>query len=276
MSSRPSHLETRYKHDLTPRQEQVMRMITAGRTNAEIAAALDISLDGAKYHVREILSKVGAESREEAVEIWRSGHRGPWRRLGSALAGLIPSSGVGRVVAGGGAVTVTAVAITWVGLSQQGSPAAMLPPCDPWALALSLQPTSGAAGASYALEVGNPGQPCHVYERVGFEVLGPTGSLLSGLNNNGPTTNVDARLDRSLTVGTWTWDQWCGRDGPFTARALLGAATSPAVAVAAPPCATVSVPPSVTFDDGRPARVDVADCRAYSQVCDMAEVAAGW
>ncbi|MEX1102877.1 MAG: helix-turn-helix transcriptional regulator, partial [Dehalococcoidia bacterium] len=63
---------------LTPRQREVMRLIAAGKTNFEIAQHLGVSLEGAKYHVSEILARLGVDSREEAVAAWHSGER-RWR-----------------------------------------------------------------------------------------------------------------------------------------------------------------------------------------------------
>ena len=53
--------------DLTPRQRQVLELIGRGYTNAQIAERLDISLDGAKYHVREILGKLGVDEEGEGA-----------------------------------------------------------------------------------------------------------------------------------------------------------------------------------------------------------------
>lgn len=53
---------------LTPRQRQVLRLLAAGRTNPEIARALGISLAGAKWHVSEVLSRLGVTSRIEAAQ----------------------------------------------------------------------------------------------------------------------------------------------------------------------------------------------------------------
>jgi hypothetical protein len=46
--------------------------MASGATNGEIAERLGLSLDGAKWHVREIFSRLGVDSREAAVEWWRS------------------------------------------------------------------------------------------------------------------------------------------------------------------------------------------------------------
>ncbi len=100
---RPSHLETRYKFDLSPRQREVLELIERGRTNAEIAEELGITLDGAKYHVREILAKLGVDSREEAVAAWRGGQsRRRWR--------WIEGFAIGSGFAKGAAIAVAAIA----------------------------------------------------------------------------------------------------------------------------------------------------------------------
>jgi DNA-binding CsgD family transcriptional regulator len=56
---------------ITPRQREVLELLAANRTNFEIAQALGISLDGAKWHVREVLARLGVDSREQAAEYWR-------------------------------------------------------------------------------------------------------------------------------------------------------------------------------------------------------------
>jgi DNA-binding CsgD family transcriptional regulator len=52
---------------LTPREREVADLLRRGLTNEEIASALGITLDGAKYHVSQILSKLGVTSREEVA-----------------------------------------------------------------------------------------------------------------------------------------------------------------------------------------------------------------
>ncbi len=55
---------------LTPREWDVLHLLREGLTNREIGGRLNISSDGAKYHVSEILSKLGLSSRSEAAG-WR-------------------------------------------------------------------------------------------------------------------------------------------------------------------------------------------------------------
>jgi DNA-binding NarL/FixJ family response regulator len=52
---------------LTPREQEVVRVLVTGASNREIADALHLSLGTIKAHVREILSKLGVHSRAAAV-----------------------------------------------------------------------------------------------------------------------------------------------------------------------------------------------------------------
>lgn len=54
---------------LTPREEEVLRAVARGRTNAEIAAELFVSLGTVKAHLASIMLKLGARNRVE-VAMW--------------------------------------------------------------------------------------------------------------------------------------------------------------------------------------------------------------
>jgi DNA-binding CsgD family transcriptional regulator len=62
---------------LTPREWEVLALLREGLSNPQIAERLRISRAGAKYHVAEILSKLGLSSREEAAR-WRREEGRPW------------------------------------------------------------------------------------------------------------------------------------------------------------------------------------------------------
>jgi DNA-binding NarL/FixJ family response regulator len=54
---------------LTPREQQVLRMVAEGLGNKEVAAQLGISDHTAKFHVASILAKLHAQTRTEAVAL---------------------------------------------------------------------------------------------------------------------------------------------------------------------------------------------------------------
>jgi DNA-binding NarL/FixJ family response regulator len=54
---------------LTDREEQVLLTVARGRTNAEIAAELHISLSTVKTHLTSLLAKLGARNRVE-IAMW--------------------------------------------------------------------------------------------------------------------------------------------------------------------------------------------------------------
>src|ERR1700674_607948 len=63
---------------LTPREREVLDLLRERLSNDEIADRLGISVAGVKYHVSEILSKLGLENRHDAAR-WRpDGERRGW------------------------------------------------------------------------------------------------------------------------------------------------------------------------------------------------------
>ncbi len=58
-----------FVESLTHRELQVLKMLADGLANKEIAGQLGISRHTAKFHVAQILAKLGAGSRAEAVAI---------------------------------------------------------------------------------------------------------------------------------------------------------------------------------------------------------------
>ena len=55
--------------DLTEREREVLTLIVEGKSNAEIAEELAVSLSTARFHVSAILSKLGATNRAEAAAL---------------------------------------------------------------------------------------------------------------------------------------------------------------------------------------------------------------
>jgi DNA-binding NarL/FixJ family response regulator len=52
---------------LTPRETEVLALLAEGLSNKQIAVRLDLSEHTAKFHVTAIISKLGAQSRTDAV-----------------------------------------------------------------------------------------------------------------------------------------------------------------------------------------------------------------
>lgn len=77
---RPRHPET-----LTPRQQEVLALLRRGLTNDQIAAELRISVDGAKYHVAEVIRRLGVRDRYEAALVEPGADRRPSHRALAAL-----------------------------------------------------------------------------------------------------------------------------------------------------------------------------------------------
>jgi DNA-binding CsgD family transcriptional regulator len=103
------------RHDVriewTPRQREVLELLARGLTNGEIARRMEISLAGAKWHVSEVLSKLGVTSREEAAEYWHdehsvAGRARQWMRgfVGLATLKWIGIGSLAGVVVGVGAI----------------------------------------------------------------------------------------------------------------------------------------------------------------------------
>jgi len=90
--------------EVTARQREVARLVSEGLTNDEIALRLGVSPSGAKYHVSELLGRLGLERREEIAQWYRTAGttetprpvrwRG-WQRAAFALgAGLLGAAGI--------------------------------------------------------------------------------------------------------------------------------------------------------------------------------------
>ncbi len=95
---------------LTPREWEVLDLVRDGLSNEEIAGRLGISVDGVKYHVSEILSKLGLENRHDAAR-WQPTEERPWWATAVAPLLLLRRMSLGWVspaLAGGLAVVVAA------------------------------------------------------------------------------------------------------------------------------------------------------------------------
>jgi DNA-binding CsgD family transcriptional regulator/streptogramin lyase len=114
-------------HELTPRQREVLALMARGMTNFEIATQLGLSLEGAKYHVSEILARFDVATREEAIDVWKA-ERNLGNRLRRNLATL-GSPTAWRWLAG--SATAVAAVVTLVLLMRQGGNDAPVSTADP-------------------------------------------------------------------------------------------------------------------------------------------------
>jgi len=67
LAPRPTRQRQELAEPLTPREREVLELMTAGLSNKQIAAELGISEHTAKFHVNGVLDKCDAETRTEAV-----------------------------------------------------------------------------------------------------------------------------------------------------------------------------------------------------------------
>ena len=126
----------RYPDILTPRQWEVLELLRDGLTNEQIAGRLGITLDGAKFHVSEILGRLGLSSREEAAR-WQPEERRPWWASGLALLGWpfrkltwtiwAKAAGAAVVVAAVGGIGVLVWGVVATGGPEEEMPVALTP-----------------------------------------------------------------------------------------------------------------------------------------------------
>ncbi|MEP7216524.1 MAG: helix-turn-helix transcriptional regulator [Anaerolineaceae bacterium] len=240
MVTRPTHYNTRYKHDLSPRQQEVLELIARGRTNAEIAERLGVSLDGAKWHVREILSKLNVDSREQAAGYWRNYQR-PMSRLARTFAAFSMPGLLKFAVVGGAALGVAGIAVAAVialrGGGDDGGPltVAKAPECVVADLDLGMSMYTDDT-MHLALTAVAP-KPCR-FDRAVVFTLQEGSSDPAAIDGNPNSVSVDLTLGptRSALVAA-TWSNWCGRRNGFLSVTFPGSDASFHVTdLGSPPC----------------------------------------
>jgi len=102
---RPPH-----QNVLTPREWEVLALLRERLSNEQIAERLGITLDGAKYHVSEILSKLGAKTRGEAA-LWQPAEPRRWWRGLIALPTAAKIAGTLTIIAAAGGLGALALGV---------------------------------------------------------------------------------------------------------------------------------------------------------------------
>ena len=130
---------------LTPREWQVLALLREGLTNEQIAHRLDISYATAKYHVAEIISKLGVQTREEAAA-WppSAALKRPWWTLAtSPIAVALRRIGPVPSIVGALATLSVLATVAWaVLMSNRESEPSVLAQETPSASALPTPSTS--------------------------------------------------------------------------------------------------------------------------------------
>jgi DNA-binding CsgD family transcriptional regulator len=174
---------------LTPRQREVMELIAAGKTNFEIAQHLGVSLEGAKYHVSEILAKLGVDSREEAVAAWQSGER-RWRL--PRMRVLVPAA------AAIAALAVTAVLL--LALLQDDDPT---PTGDPEAWLAWVPESIGESSPLHVVRGSDPSAEVRRFDDLYYRL-----PAWSGDGEHLAAWGFDPELDSSAQLVVFSRDGW--------------------------------------------------------------------
>ncbi|MCC7364742.1 MAG: helix-turn-helix transcriptional regulator [Dehalococcoidia bacterium] len=297
---RPTHLRSAHRFDLTDRQSEVLRLIAKGRTNAQIADELGITLDGAKYHVREILGKLGVESRDEAAAAWRAAQR-PAARLGRVLGAL---AGSWRLLVGGGAAVLTGVAVLVVVVAMRdgGDVAPAIPDtATPTATSQPATATATPAGCTVTpvLEGEQDGDDVILRLRLsgdpGCQVLA-RGRLAPGPRDlaPGPPADAWANTERQFKLAfelpvqdpviTWRWRNQCSPTGPSYWTVTVDGLTRISLIVGGlmrPTCVAPGAPMILTLEamatgaDGEVVPGDACADRVAGWLCEFATRVAG-
>ena len=146
----------RHPDILTPAEWRVLEELRAGGTNAEIAVRLGVSPDAVKYHVSNMLGKLGLEDRH-ALAAWRPGRKRAGGRLRALFALPAPLASLASPLAWGGAAlavaagaVVLAVVLVAVSGDGDGEPPLALAPTSTATPAPASAPTATTAPAPAA------------------------------------------------------------------------------------------------------------------------------
>ncbi|MGE5595278.1 MAG: LuxR C-terminal-related transcriptional regulator [Hyphomicrobiales bacterium] len=231
----------------TPRQREVLDLLARRYTNAQIGQALGISLDGAKWHVSEIIGILGVDSREEAADYWRE-YNGLPARLRRIASGIFAAPALLRTAAvAGGIAAVIAAGVIYASLRSVGeddahqpaTPAATItagagsppgnatpgpdtgPPGGETVAGVPVRPlTIATASAEFPKDAqlyygamayqseGNPNSLIRTYRNAAGELV--RDDLFAPLQQYGQVYSWRADFDRGLVVAAVCTHGYCG------------------------------------------------------------------
>lgn len=292
---------THSNRELTPRQLEVLTLIERGHTNQEIADVLGISFAGAKWHVSELLSIYGVESRDQLAEARRQRWwRGWWP------ASLVSKALVGGAVTGMAVAGMLAVVVAFRGRDSDpaGPPPVenqaartdpqQQPRCPEGQLATLGSETVEAGAVVSDLRIAKP-RACAMREIVEAFVV-EEGTGFSGPRLASATALLDAPVGTDRVELRVVWSNWCGPvpvkptlppdphppiefpSIPAWVRLSPGSGTS--VGTLYPPCEDPARPPAIalavkTFPDPPNPPVRVASAPPVRSAADL-EAFARW
>lgn len=250
-----SHYAIDTRHELTPRQKEVLKLVADGLTNAEIGERLGITLEGAKHHVSEILSKLGVSSREEAAEWWRANEARTPRRF---VRALWPWPALGATVLAAAAAGVGILAAAGDGQNDE-QPAAQEPlPVNCQAPTLSYELIEFADDGAVYFSVTGEAQsaPCKAAGDINLVPVRARADEPANVDL-GIRRNFNPQVEGTIepagsTMLVLKWSNWCASAEPIVWRPMAtGFATPPPfVDEAAPRCADAAEPSTLERIDG--------------------------
>ena len=241
---------------LTDRQREVLALVARGHSNSEIAAILGISLDGVKWHVSEIIGRLGVENRTEAADLWRewNGLVPRVRRRASTwlTLGGLRWAGLGVIAA---AAILALTALAWqareggsavpAGNTPEATPTAAaiaLPQCDPATIDLALAVSETAGGTvTVSLDATAP-VPCSLATTITPSIRNDEGTL-SPVERVGRSVGVELSLPGS--AGSFVWVNECQFEGEFEVAVALGTTVATAHIAGPPDCIGPALPSSL-------------------------------
>ncbi len=176
----------RPRHDdiLTPREWDVVALLRQDLTNEQIATRLGISENTAKYHVAQIMAKLGVSSRQEAAA-WqeeskaatprRWGFFAPVMRLLRPPRPALAAKAAGLVLVGATGLGLILLAFGVLSMNNRASPnrALTTPMCDPRGIAEPVEATPPPdPQTSWALARSTMPADIDVYEPAPYTTAG--------------------------------------------------------------------------------------------------------